>query len=42
LSGVAERPSLRTVLARHQLRADKRLGQHFLLDPNLLPGAQWG
>jgi 16S rRNA (adenine1518-N6/adenine1519-N6)-dimethyltransferase len=36
LSGVAERPSLRSVLARHQLRADKRLGQHFLLDPNLL------
>ena len=33
---MVERPTLRTVLRRHQLRADKRLGQHFLLDPNLL------
>jgi 16S rRNA (adenine1518-N6/adenine1519-N6)-dimethyltransferase len=33
---VVERPPLRAVLQRHQLRADKRLGQHFLLDPNLL------
>jgi 16S rRNA (adenine1518-N6/adenine1519-N6)-dimethyltransferase len=34
-SGVAERPSPRTV-RREVLRADRRLGQHFLLDPNLL------
>jgi 16S rRNA (adenine1518-N6/adenine1519-N6)-dimethyltransferase len=27
---------LRTVIDRFQLRADKRLGQHFLLDPQLL------
>jgi len=27
---------LRTVIERFQLRADKRLGQHFLLDPQLL------
>jgi 16S rRNA (adenine1518-N6/adenine1519-N6)-dimethyltransferase len=27
---------LRTVIERFQLRADKRLGQHFLLDPNIL------
>jgi 16S rRNA (adenine1518-N6/adenine1519-N6)-dimethyltransferase len=27
---------LRTVIQRFQLRADKRLGQHFLLDPQLL------
>ena len=33
---MAERPSLRTVLERHGLRADKRLGQHFLLNSNLL------
>jgi len=33
---VVERPTLSTVVRRHQLRADKRLGQHFLLDPNLL------
>ena len=31
-----QRPPLRTVIARFGLRADKRLGQHFLLDPNLL------
>jgi 16S rRNA (adenine1518-N6/adenine1519-N6)-dimethyltransferase len=29
-------PPLRTVIERFGLRADKRLGQHFLLDPNLL------
>jgi 16S rRNA (adenine1518-N6/adenine1519-N6)-dimethyltransferase len=29
-------PALRDVIARHNLRADKSLGQHFLLDPNLL------
>ncbi|MSO98327.1 MAG: 16S rRNA (adenine(1518)-N(6)/adenine(1519)-N(6))-dimethyltransferase RsmA [Rhodospirillaceae bacterium] len=28
-------PPLRDVLARHDLRADKKLGQHFLLDLNL-------
>ena len=28
-------PALRDVIARHGLRADKRLGQHFLLDLNL-------
>ena len=28
--------SLRTVIDRFRLRADKRLGQHFLLDPQLL------
>jgi 16S rRNA (adenine1518-N6/adenine1519-N6)-dimethyltransferase len=33
---VGERPRLRAVLERHGLRADKRLGQHFLLDPQLL------
>ncbi len=27
---------LRTIIERFQLRADKRLGQHFLLDPQLL------
>ena len=27
---------LRAVIERFQLRADKRLGQHFLLDPNIL------
>ena len=27
---------LRTVIERFQLRADKRLGQHFMLDPNIL------
>ena len=27
---------LRTVIERFRLRADKRLGQHFLLDPNIL------
>ncbi len=30
------RAPLRTVIERFQLRADKRLGQHFLLDPQLL------
>ncbi len=29
-------PSLRDVIAKHNLRPDKSLGQHFLLDPNLL------
>jgi 16S rRNA (adenine1518-N6/adenine1519-N6)-dimethyltransferase len=29
-------PPLRSVIERFGLRADKRLGQHFLLDPNLL------
>jgi len=29
-------PALRDVIARHNLRADKSLGQHFLLDPHLL------
>jgi 16S rRNA (adenine1518-N6/adenine1519-N6)-dimethyltransferase len=29
-------PAMRDVIARHNLRADKSLGQHFLLDPNLL------
>jgi 16S rRNA (adenine1518-N6/adenine1519-N6)-dimethyltransferase len=33
---VDEQPPLRTVIERFGLRADKRLGQHFLLDPNLL------
>jgi 16S rRNA (adenine1518-N6/adenine1519-N6)-dimethyltransferase len=33
---VVGRPPLRTVLERFELRADKRLGQHFLLDANLL------
>ena len=33
---MAARPPLRSVLGRFQLRADKRLGQHFLLDRNLL------
>jgi 16S rRNA (adenine1518-N6/adenine1519-N6)-dimethyltransferase len=33
---VIERPPLRTVIERFALRADKRLGQHFLLDRNLL------
>ena len=31
-----QRAPLRTVIERFGLRADKRLGQHFLLDPNLL------
>lgn len=31
-----ELDSLRAVIARFDLRADKRLGQHFLLDPRLL------
>jgi 16S rRNA (adenine1518-N6/adenine1519-N6)-dimethyltransferase len=34
-AGVGE-PALRTVIERFGLRADKRLGQHFLLDANLL------
>ncbi len=29
-------PPLRAIIERFGLRADKRLGQHFLLDPNLL------
>jgi len=33
---VDEQPPLRTVIERFALRADRRLGQHFLLDPNLL------
>lgn len=32
---VAELPPLRALIAAHQLGADKRLGQHFLLDLNL-------
>ena len=32
-------PPLRTVIERFGLRADKRLGQHFLLDPNLCGGS---
>src|SRR5690349_1292863 len=32
---MAELPALREVIAAHGLRADKRLGQHFLLDLNL-------
>ena len=31
-----QRAPLRTVIERFGLRADRRLGQHFLLDPNLL------
>ena len=34
--GAGGLPPLREVIARHGLRADKRLGQHFLLDPGLL------
>lgn len=33
---MADLEPLRAVIARFQLRADKRLGQHFLLDPQLL------
>jgi len=33
---VAGAPPLREVIARYGLRADKRLGQHFLLDPAIL------
>jgi 16S rRNA (adenine1518-N6/adenine1519-N6)-dimethyltransferase len=33
---VGPQAPLRTVIERFQLRADKRLGQHFLLDPNIL------
>jgi 16S rRNA (adenine1518-N6/adenine1519-N6)-dimethyltransferase len=33
---VSQQPPLRAVIERFELRADKRLGQHFLLDPNLL------
>jgi 16S rRNA (adenine1518-N6/adenine1519-N6)-dimethyltransferase len=33
---VDPQPPLRTIIERFQLRADKRLGQHFLLDPQLL------
>ena len=29
-------PSLRDVIAQHGLAAKRSLGQHFLLDPNLL------
>jgi 16S rRNA (adenine1518-N6/adenine1519-N6)-dimethyltransferase len=32
----ASRPPLREVISRFDLRADKSLGQHFLLDPHLL------
>jgi len=35
-SSVPPLPPLREVIARHNLRADKSLGQHFLLDPHLL------
>ena len=35
MSEALELPSLRDVIARHGLMADKSLGQHFLLDPNL-------
>ena len=34
--GLADLEPLRVVIERFQLRADKRLGQHFLLDPQLL------
>ncbi|NNC73310.1 MAG: 16S rRNA (adenine(1518)-N(6)/adenine(1519)-N(6))-dimethyltransferase, partial [Sphingomonadaceae bacterium] len=33
---MTERPPLREVIARHGLRANKALGQNFLLDPQLL------
>jgi len=33
---VDQQPPLRAVIERFELRADKRLGQHFLLDANLL------
>jgi len=33
---VDQQPPLRVVIERFELRADKRLGQHFLLDANLL------
>ncbi|MGI9489965.1 MAG: 16S rRNA (adenine(1518)-N(6)/adenine(1519)-N(6))-dimethyltransferase RsmA [Geminicoccaceae bacterium] len=33
---LSELPPLREVIRDHDLRADKRLGQHFLLDTNLL------
>ena len=32
----SDRPRPAEVLRRHGIRADKRLGQHFLLDPNIL------
>ena len=35
MSEASELPPLRDVIARHGLMADKSLGQHFLLDPNL-------
>lgn len=35
MSETLELPPLRDVIARHGLMADKSLGQHFLLDPNL-------
>jgi len=35
-AGEADWPPLRTVIERFGLRADRRLGQHFLLDSNLL------
>ena len=34
-SALAGLPALRDVIARHRLAADRRLGQHFLLDLNL-------
>ena len=34
-AAAAALPPLREVIARHDLRADKRLGQNFLLDLNL-------
>jgi 16S rRNA (adenine1518-N6/adenine1519-N6)-dimethyltransferase len=33
---IADWPALREVIARYDLRADKSLGQHFLLDHNLI------
>jgi 16S rRNA (adenine1518-N6/adenine1519-N6)-dimethyltransferase len=36
VAGAPDGPPLRTVIARFGLRADRRLGQHFLLDSNLL------
>lgn len=32
---IADLPPLRAVIARYKLAADKSLGQHFLLDPNI-------
>jgi 16S rRNA (adenine1518-N6/adenine1519-N6)-dimethyltransferase len=36
MSGLADLPTLREVIARHGLSASKSLGQNFLLDPQLL------